>query len=303
MTTYLSGNSHVVALADGLKARPALQNKFTPFSFGVGTFELEPMSTVHEGHTEFLRPVLRRRLRKVTGEMRFRKGDSWGLVMGTHNARLYGNDIWQTAALAGAWIPGRRPISEGVLQQLIHADQQHIKQLLLDMKSTGVKVFVVACPAPRRDGSAAKRGVPLETIALIDRSARSSFRAFLAEHDIDFVEEPVGATDSAGFLKPEFARQFLANGKEDPHHANAAYGALMLDEIDAALTAQKAKKAAKAALAPRPMSVQEVSAQQAKRDSISHLINRIKQRHGTRTIPKPTSKTALIGQTQQIVYS
>ncbi len=286
MTVYISGNSHVVALADGLKEREAMKSKVKTFSFGVGTFELEPMSKIQNGHVEFARPVLRKRLRKATGDTQFKAADRWGFVMGTHNVRLYGNDIWQSCALARAWIPGSRPISEGVLMQMIHADQQHIKQFLLDLKETGVDIFVVSCPSPRRDGAAAKRGVPLETIALIDTLARRSFIDWLNENAIDFIPEPDCTVDNEGFLKPEFARQFLSNGKVDPHHANSDYGALMLDEIenslDAPLEIERAVRHQEPVSShenqPTGLNEDDVASTQRSKD-ISRLIKNIAARH------------------------
>lgn len=231
MKTVVIGNSHVGALKRGADRMALSSDTLVIAPFGDGVLELSPFSRVVEGRVEFTVAMSAKVLRDLTGLDHLDPGCAWGVCMGTHNVRIYRNRIWRKAAPSEMADAGVRPFSRAVMAAIFDEDLRHVKAFLLQLKASGARVFVVSAPPPRRDGGAAKHGVPLNHIAAIDRMARDHFQAWLAAHDIAFVAPPAESADEDGFLKAEFAQLVNKRGEPDPHHANTDYGERMVRKI------------------------------------------------------------------------
>jgi hypothetical protein len=225
------GNSHVAALKQGADEIGGLDQVLKIAPFGDGAREYEPFSSVINGQVVFTVEYSASILRKLTGMNAFDPTCTWGICMGTHNTRVYDLPFWLKAAPSRIAKPGVRPVSDAVLNEIIEKEQRFRKVFLRQLMETGVKFFIVSAPSPRRDGSAVRRGISLATIKLVDRMARDHFRDWIAKHNVPIVEPPEETIDEEGFLRDEFAQKLDAKGGLDPHHANSAYGKLMVQKI------------------------------------------------------------------------
>ena len=227
----ITGNSHTIALNQGLSQVPEAQN-FEIFGLGPGVHETTPFSTVENGKLRLTHSVYADNLKHFTGMDHFDPNSLWGLCLGTHNSRIYGHRCWldmaAPSALAG---PGVQPVSTAMMRRIIQEDQRHIRAFLTQAREAGLKFFVISAPPPRAGHQNIIRGADAEILLTIDRQARAEFRMFLDSLSAPFIDYPAETADAQGLLRPDYAAGPLKNGKRDPHHGNAAYGALMLQKI------------------------------------------------------------------------
>ena len=231
MKTLIGGNSHTGALKKGLEEAGA-QNEIDVFVFGSAVVELAPFSAIENGRVVFTEEEYARNLRRLAGFGDFDPSIRWGLCMGTHNARLYRDRFWREAEPSAIARAGRRPVTLGLMQAMIEQDQKYTRRFITQLKSARAAVFVVSCPPPRRDHAAIDAGTRPEVVQTIDAEARRHFRQWLGDHEVDFVDYPPETADADGFLKLHFAAGVKENGRLDPHHANEAYGRLMIGAVD-----------------------------------------------------------------------
>ena len=105
------------------------------------------------------------------------------------------------------------------------------------MKEIGARFLVVSCPPIRRDGELIRSGIPIDVASEVDNASRQYFIDWLKERRIPFVSPPPEVYDSDGLLKQQYSSsEKLSDGSLDPHHANPAYGALMLERVLAAIS-------------------------------------------------------------------
>lgn len=237
MTIIIVGNSHVGALHRGASQIDGALDKLKIAPFGGGKHQRTAFSVEKKGRVEFSDKYSRHILQDLTGRAYFDPEDVWGICMGTHNSPIYRDAFWRTAVPPGVPGPKKRPLSSAVLNEIILQHQVHILTFLKQLKQNGLRVFVVSSPNPRRDSTAANRGISLATIQTIDRAARRSFEEWLRAMDIPIINPPAETVDADGFLKDEFAQHVSPTGKPDGSHANADYGKLMVAKVLAELRA------------------------------------------------------------------
>ncbi|MBN8189911.1 hypothetical protein JF540_24805 [Salipiger thiooxidans] len=227
----ITGNSHTIALNQGLRQVPEAAG-VTVFGLGAGVYETEAFSATEAGRVVLTQPVYAENLVRFTGQDHIAPDRLWGICMGTHNPRLYGDRIWTGAAAPSALAgDGQRPVSSGLIDRMADEDQRHIRAFLTQLKDAGIRFFVISAPPVRADHQNIVRGADPEVLLEIDRRSRARFRGFLDGLGVDFVDFPPETADAQGLLRPEYAAGLLKNGKRDPHHGNAEYGALMLRRI------------------------------------------------------------------------
>jgi hypothetical protein len=228
---FICGNSHVAALQRGLTKLDRSSGDVTIFPLGNGFYELTDFSGVKNGEVILTDPTYARNFETYAGQNHFDSSHIWGLCMGTHTARIYRNHMWVDSAPADMGGSGARPISEAVLDAIVDADQKYIKLFMSRLKSHGLKFFCISCPALRSDHPCFKSGILPEVGAFVDSYARERFKGWLKEQRIDFVDMPRGSVDAHGFLRPRYRQLRAGKGRRDPHHANAAYGKLMMQRV------------------------------------------------------------------------
>ncbi|MEP2785113.1 MAG: hypothetical protein ABJO67_17595 [Pseudoruegeria sp.] len=230
MKTILGGNSHTGALMMAQRKQPVIQD-FEVIPFGSGLFEMAPFSMVEKGRVLFTAERFKENLSQFASLEYIDPNIRWGLCMGTHTGRIFGQEMWQKSDPSAVLSEGRRPISLAILDAMIEQDQRYIRQFILQLVENGVSCFVVSCPPPREDHFCLSTGVRPETVLYIDQRARKLYQDWLANAGVPFVDYPRQVLTPEGFLKPALAQGRLADGKKDPHHANARYGSHMLLKI------------------------------------------------------------------------
>jgi hypothetical protein len=244
----ITGNSHVIALADALAEKQPQGRVTDPieakvFPLGNGRFETRTFSRVNPdgdgAGVEFTVGPYAASLRRHTDRDAIAPvpGERWGFVLVNHNARIYRHATWLTHEPASVAAAGKQPVTQGVVRRAAERDHKGVRAFFKHLQTAGVDFFAISAPPPRRDHPAVGWGVRPEVIAHIDRTARQVWSEWLDAQDIAMVPPPEGSADAEGFLLPELASQRIHKERRDKHHANAAYGAQQLRQIAGILEA------------------------------------------------------------------
>lgn len=145
-------------------------------------------------------------------------------------------------------VPGAEIIPSGLMRARLNHAIGMARHTLAGLRAaTTLPIWHIQSPPPVPDpdhiarhpsvfaGAIAERGVAPATLRLkLWRLQSDAYRAACAELGISFVPSPSAALDPDGFLRS-------AGWNPDPTHANAWYGALVLDQVEhLARTAQSA---------------------------------------------------------------
>lgn len=175
---------------------------------------------------------LARRVKALSGESVIKAGSLWGFCFG-HPGVLFNDPGWQRYR---SWnVQGentKQPISLGALRAFVEHAFVHVLSFFESAASIGVSFLIILPPPPRRNGPAIRNlGVSFEQVTTIDRMVRCVLTEKARSLAVPFVDPPPESFDSHGLLKEEFQAPNRPDGREDPHHANAEYGKLMLLRI------------------------------------------------------------------------
>lgn len=231
MKVRIFGNSHVAALNRGLKTIETRSRNISIFPIGSGAYETSPFSRFSQGRVFFSNKLYADNLKKFTRNWYLSPDIAWGVCMGTHTSRICRDDFWREAEPATICATGKRPVPETTVEAIIESDQRYVKAMLTQMKQAGLAVFVLSCPPLRTSVRNVGTGVRLEVAAYLDAMARRNFVEFLEKEDIPFISPPPETITEDGFLEERFHQELSAKGTPDAHHANAEYGALMMQRV------------------------------------------------------------------------
>ena len=235
MRLFIAGNSHVAALARAQKGRDGEGSsgfdETRIFPLGPASFELAAFSRVAGRAVEFIEEDARLRLAGRSGMTRIEPGDEvWCLCLGLHTINIVKHPFWRTNHPVTVAANDAAPVSTALCRAIVAAAQDPVRQFLLHLRAAGVPSFAMSSPPLRRDHPASQTCPPLVALEL-DRLAREEFKAFLEGSDIDFVDHPAEARAEDGFLREDLNRVARDGAEPDHHHANATYGAWMLDRV------------------------------------------------------------------------
>lgn len=150
----------------------------------------------------------------------------YGLSLGYHTAKIAASSCWIRAC---PWRLAprleRAAISDAVVREMATSYAQHSLALFEALKEMGVRFFVIEAPPLKQDWKAFGKGIPPESAVEVDRLFRDAISTRLAEIDVSHLPPPSSTVNDRGFLKAEFAF-----APHDPHHANAAYGEIVMIE-------------------------------------------------------------------------
>lgn len=253
MKLLLFGDSHIRALRDSYASRPPHERERMARAKGIDDIRfvqlfafphaLQPFFAADDRELRLTDPVGVKRLAEVSGKAAFRAGDrEWALaVFLAFTTTMLVRDItWQefrpvdcSTSRAGT------PLSSQVIRALVLKHFEHIIAFHRALAGLGAPVIAVSAPPLRRDDLAIVRGADPDVVLAVDRLARGIVGEALREAGIPIVEPPPEAYRTeppARFLHDAFAERHA----DDTHHANQAYGALMLDRVlDHALALQR----------------------------------------------------------------
>ncbi|MCW3477439.1 hypothetical protein [Limobrevibacterium gyesilva] len=231
------GDSHVGALISAhrrmrrlggsLPANIAFEFSYlgNGFHFSHSFFELHE-ATIRFTHPEFAANLGRDlRLDAIARQ----EGVVFGLSMGLHTARVFRDPQWTRHVPwdLSANLPGQ-PVSSDVLNAIIDQDSQYIVAFYRAMQSLEIPFFVVAAPPPYRlHNCMSLYGIAPEIIVQVDRAYRTRISGILRQAGIDCIHPPREVIGEDGFIKAEFRAGIP---EDDPHHANADYGQIMMQQ-------------------------------------------------------------------------
>lgn len=151
--------------------------------------------------------------------------DAIGLSMPLWPMRVVHQLVWGDLSLATR-SPDRRPISHAAFRQIVLQDQRYVLQLAELLARVGVTPIAISGPGLFRD-HAVLRVVTAEHVLAIFNAYRAIMIAELARRDVTIINIPAVCLDADGFMNPDFRH----DDAKDHHHANAAFGALMIQAV------------------------------------------------------------------------
>ena len=228
MRLVILGDSHTKALSDALAAAPPRTDiEIACKPVCSGTAFRQPIHDVAPDGVRFLDPVYRKRLAILSGSQHFVASPDmcYGLMMGFHTAGIYRHPSWATYAPSElAPKLGLRAVSSQVIGAIGLDRQRNVLAFFDALRAVGVNFFAISAPPPRRSHPCLRQGISPATLLTVDRLARQACRDRLQQAGIPILSPPEETVDPDGFLLPSYEQK----EKGDYHHANAAYGAIML---------------------------------------------------------------------------
>ena len=229
------GNSHAAALQAGLRrlgdAAPA---GVRVLLLGTGAHQFQPFSAPAEGGVRLTDPHYAEVVRGRFGDDVLPRFDIYGVCMGTLLPRLAHPSFWADAAPAWMADRARRPVSAGFIDALVAETQAPVRAFVAQLAATGARVAVIAGPPFRRD-HVIFRHMPAAIVHAIEERVRGGLRDHARACGGDYVGAPEELVDDEGFLLPGYSQLHLRDGRHDPHHANEAYGEVMMAKVLARL--------------------------------------------------------------------
>jgi hypothetical protein len=230
------GNSHAAALRDGLVLlEPEEQRSFEVLG-SRGSFEKTVFFKPCSGGVAIVDVDLARRVKKLTGDTVIKPGTEWGFCFG-HPGFLLNTRSWEkyrTSDCAVLAEDMKQPVSRGLLQAFVESIFLHVLDFFDCAMRSNISFTVILPPPPIRHGPAISNfSVPLEQVVSIDRMGRQVLTEKGGALGAPVVQAPPESFDADGFLNAQFCAGKRPDGRNDPHHANAAYGKLMLRRIAA----------------------------------------------------------------------
>jgi len=222
MRLMLTGDSHVVAIGNAL-AEFELKPPFTEvtaakmFSFPQ---TLKPFYRVEADRIVFDAEPARAAMQAISGgEDLVPSPDVLAMCLGFTTTRFLRSPIWKKVR---PWsTPGpQRPLSDAEIRAMADDHFKYSTTFVRDALAIGVRLVIIEAPPPCATDPIMTRGLTPEMVLAIDRLAREATKAALS--GVAIVETPPAAA-YRGFLKRGYRKS-----QNDHHHANAAYGALVL---------------------------------------------------------------------------
>ena len=117
-----------------------------------------------------------------------------------------------------------QPVTNALLKRLVLDRKQHSLAFMAVLKKLGLNVFVVEAPRTFPHHPGLPRD--LSRVSRMEERCRAIIMDRLAEMGIPLIALPPEALDANGMMKAEFRHE----SESDKHHANAAFGAMMIEK-------------------------------------------------------------------------
>lgn len=227
MKVFITGDSHTGALNRGLVSlsqKGALAPDLSIHIRPLGGGHLLPTPFFEDAgtHATIIEPEYTKHIAQLPpagGDF-----DAIGLSMPLWPMRVVHQLVWDNWSLGE--VAGRKPMSKAVFKELVKADQKYVLQLAELLQRSGVKVLAISAPRLFRDHNVL-RFIPEAQGLHIFETFRELQCAELKKRKIDIIDVPDACLDADGFMRPEFRHE----DPKDEHHANAAFGELMIQNI------------------------------------------------------------------------
>lgn len=227
MTIFFTGDSHCGALRGGvvalLERGEIAEDGLLVVPIGPGNVLAEPFFVDAGDHLRIVHEQARGGVRQLP----LPRNDvtAYGITGPLHATRVYRHPDWVSYALLADDCDAI-PVSAALFRQVVLDDQLYILNMLRALQRLGLPVFVVEAPRPFRHHPAVTQ-IGAQRVLAIDRLYRGIIRSELDAIGILVVDVPPETLDDDGFTRDEF--RSLLEG--DVHHANGAFGALLLARV------------------------------------------------------------------------
>jgi hypothetical protein len=241
MKILLIGDSHVRALGSSYNLLPVEQRRSLQQKIGYESIKfgqlfsvpllVKPFFRVIDPGLELTDTDARAKLSELSGRDVFAANDRENVYcfsMAFTTTLILRDIVWRNYCPSSVWARGKgTAISEAVLQSIIRAHFKWVLDFHRALSAAGICVISIESPPPRSDDLSIARGARADVVLEVDRIARLTIAACLAEIGMPVVRAPsecYQGAECSGFLKAEYAE--MSNG--DLHHANSRFGTLML---------------------------------------------------------------------------
>jgi len=136
----------------------------------------------------------------------------------------------------GTGTPGLRPMSHGLFKRMVLEDQRYVIELIEILNRSGTRVLAVAPPALFRDHPILSFHPAHDALRMFSTYQEIMF-GVLERHGVHVIKVPGECLDAEGFMLQKFRHP----DPEDTHHANAAFGKIMIREIESWLQTRPAE--------------------------------------------------------------
>lgn len=235
---FITGDSHTGAMKRGLMQLKELQRVPAGFQvqvlgLGSGAHMIRPFFSDNGDHAHITEPTFHVPRLPLATPDGLQTIYCWSGLF--HFAKVWRDKTWTTYRPAS--IDGHvAPLSAGMLRETILQWFRHELALLDVLKRNGCTVLAIESPRPFRHHPALQVNPP-EVVAAVDRFCQDVMLGELQARSIAPVRIPADWVDGEGFMRPEWRHE----NDTDPHHANARFGALMIERICDHLLDDKAK--------------------------------------------------------------
>lgn len=229
--TLVIGDSHarVIALGQELLPPDHPSRGYTVRMLGIGRSFLRKFH-VREGESvRFLRRP-GSILQSATGSNQIdRKSGAVFLSLGLHGVYFYNSALWRDYTV-DLKVTNRQHVSASALELMIQRFNLHIIRFIADLKAAGIAPVVLSAPAlPQAFLDHPKvPDMSPDELGKLDAAFRSVTLRMLRKRGVQVLLPPEASLEN-GVLRPEFRR----SDDVSDYHGNPAYGALVLEQIEA----------------------------------------------------------------------
>lgn len=233
MKILITGDSHTAALQRGLKAlraqgalREGVEVSVKPL--GGGHVLPTPFWRDAGDHAEIIAPGYRAQFTRLPPQqpaIDVLAPDVLALCMPLWPMRILHRMAGEKLALADR-VADHATVSKAVFRQLVLADQQHVLGLIDLFNRIRMPCVALSPPVLFADHKVLARYPAAQALRVFD-TYRAIMLAELAARDVPVIDLPPETRQADGFMRPDFRH----DDPEDAHHANAAFGALMIRRL------------------------------------------------------------------------
>jgi len=233
MMLRVIGDSHVTALAIGWHYLTAEGVKadfdISIGCLGSGVYLPSPFFVFDEDGIRWTCEDYAKGFLAVSGrETMTREPDViYALCVGFHTGEIVRVPGWREYRPWRVPAPGLVPVSDGVVREAAKEYSRYVVELYDAVLQLDIPFFVIQAPPFRKEHPCiALEGTRADVAAEVDRLFRETIAEALTARGVRHIPPPPMTMDDQGFLLPEYAV-----GGDDPHHANGAYGKLLIMDV------------------------------------------------------------------------
>lgn len=159
-------------------------------------------------------------------------GDRVGVLLGDANTILLDYaGYWQSHEPAAICQKDRMPVPQTTLEAICDAQTAPVRAFIADLQRLGFRPYWVPYPPIKDQHPMFAAGVRPGVVRFLDALFLTRMQEAMTAIGVPCVARPAAAITQTGLLKAAYSQTTTGSGAEDWVHANAGWGALMLQQI------------------------------------------------------------------------